>query len=108
KFTPPGGRIDARIEAEGRDAIVRIADTGEGIAPEFLPDVFDRFRQENAAVTRTHSGLGLGLSLVRHLVELHGGTIEADSGGKGKGATFMVRLPLLGAGAAAPRPDGEA
>ena len=97
KFTPPGGRIDARVAAEGADAVVRISDTGEGIAPEFLPHVFDRFRQENAAVTRTHSGLGLGLSLVRHLVELHGGTIAATSEGKGHGATFTMRLPLLGA-----------
>jgi len=99
KFTPQGGRLDARVEADGAHAIVRISDSGEGIAPEFLPHVFDRFRQENAAVTRTHSGLGLGLSLVRHLVELHGGTIEAASDGKGKGATFTVYLPLLGASA---------
>ena len=100
------------MAADG-DAIVRIHDSGEGIAPEFLPHVFDRFRQENAAVTRTHSGLGLGLSLVRHLVELHGGRIEGESDGKGQGSTFTVRLPLLGAaegrsGAAAappPMPD---
>ena len=95
KFTPPGGRIDARVSAEGADAVVRISDTGEGVAPDFLPYVFDRFQQENAAVTRTHSGLGLGLSLVRHLVELHGGSITATSPGKGAGATFLVRLPLL-------------
>jgi len=99
KFTPQGGRIDACVAAEGATAVVRVSDSGEGIAPEFLPHVFDRFRQENAAVTRTHSGLGLGLSLVRHLVELHGGTIQAASDGKGKGATFTVHLPLLGAGA---------
>ena len=99
KFTPPGGRIETRVTAADGDAVVRISDTGEGIAAEFLPHVFDRFRQENAAVTRTHSGLGLGLSLVRHLVELHGGTIQAHSDGKGKGATFVVRLPLLGAAA---------
>jgi signal transduction histidine kinase/ActR/RegA family two-component response regulator len=102
KFTAPGGRIDASVEARDSEAIVCIADSGEGIAPEFLPHVFDRFRQENAAVTRTHSGLGLGLSLVRHLVELHGGTIQADSDGKGKGAMFSVRLPLLGATPGAP------
>ena len=96
KFTPPGGRIDAKVSAVDANATVRISDSGEGITPEFLPHVFDRFRQENAAVTRTHSGLGLGLSLVRHLVELHGGTIEAMSEGKGQGATFTVRLPLLG------------
>jgi signal transduction histidine kinase/ActR/RegA family two-component response regulator len=113
KFTPPGGRIEAVITVDGADALLRISDTGEGIAPEFLPHVFDRFRQENAAVTRTHSGLGLGLSLVRHLVELHGGRVQAESAGKGQGATFTMRLPLLaqaaGAGrssaAAAPPPD---
>jgi signal transduction histidine kinase len=99
KFTPSGGRIDARAAAENGEAIVRIADSGEGIAPEFLPYVFERFRQENEAVTRPHSGLGLGLSLVRHLVELHGGTIDVRSDGKGQGATFTVRLPLLGAAA---------
>jgi CheY-like chemotaxis protein len=99
KFTAPGGRIDAGVAAEDRDAIVRISDSGEGISPDFLPHVFDRFRQENAAVTRTHSGLGLGLSLVRHLVELHGGAIVAASDGKGTGATFTIRLPLLGAAA---------
>ncbi len=98
KFTPPGGRIDARVATRDTVAVVTIADTGEGIAPEFLPHVFDRFRQENAEVTRTHSGLGLGLSLVRHLVELHGGTIQADSAGKGQGATFTIRLPLLAVG----------
>jgi signal transduction histidine kinase/ActR/RegA family two-component response regulator len=99
KFTEPGGRIDANVAADGAEAVVRISDTGEGIAPEFLPHVFDRFRQENAAVTRMHSGLGLGLALVRHLVELHGGTVHAASAGKGKGATFTMRLPLLGAAA---------
>ena len=112
KFTPPGGRIEARVGVEHDDTIVCISDSGEGIAPEFLPHVFDRFRQENAAVTRTHSGLGLGLSLVRHLVELHGGTIAAASDGKGRGATFTVRLPLLGAaagraGAAPPPPPPD-
>lgn len=101
KFTAPGGRIDVRSEVAAGAVIVVIRDSGEGIAPEFLPHVFDRFRQEDASVTRTHSGLGLGLSLVRHLVELHGGTITADSAGKGRGATFTLRLPLLGSGAPA-------
>src|SRR5262249_2344369 len=91
KFTPSGGRIEALVGTAGGEAIVRISDSGEGIAPDFLPHVFDRFRQENSEVTRTHSGLGLGLSLVRHLVELHGGTIAAESDGKGRGATFTVR-----------------
>jgi signal transduction histidine kinase len=98
KFTPPGGRVDAHVIVARDEAVVRIRDSGEGISADFLPHVFDRFRQENAEVTRTHSGLGLGLSLVRHLTELHGGTIAAASGGKGKGSTFTVRLPLLGAG----------
>jgi signal transduction histidine kinase/CheY-like chemotaxis protein len=97
KFTAPGGRIDATVTAIDAEAIVTISDSGEGISAEFLPHVFDRFRQENAAVTRTHAGLGLGLSLVRHIVELHGGRIEAASDGKGQGSTFTIRLPLLGA-----------
>lgn len=95
KFTAPGGRIDVAVETDRNDAAVRITDTGEGIAADFLPHVFERFRQENQAVTRTHFGLGLGLSLARHLVELHGGTITAASEGKGRGATFTVRLPLV-------------
>jgi len=101
KFTAPGGRIDTAVEATGADVVIRVRDSGEGIAQEFLPHVFDRFRQENATVTRSHSGLGLGLALVRHLVELHGGTIAASSDGKGHGATFTIRVPLLaGAGLA--------
>jgi signal transduction histidine kinase/ActR/RegA family two-component response regulator len=100
KFTPPGGRITVAVRADGADALIRVSDSGEGITPEFLPHVFDRFRQENATVTRSHSGLGLGLSLVRHLVELHGGAIAAESGGKGQGATFSLRLPLLANAAA--------
>ena len=95
KFTPPGGHVDARIEVEGQEAVVRISDDGEGIAPEFLPHVFDRFRQESGDITRTHSGLGIGLALVRHLAELHGGTASARSAGKGQGSTFSVRLPLV-------------
>jgi signal transduction histidine kinase len=99
KFTPPGGSVDLRLETSERDAIVSITDTGEGIAPEFLPHVFDRFRQEVADVTRTHAGLGIGLSLVRHLTELHGGRVTAASEGKARGATFRVYLPLLSASA---------
>ena len=98
KFTPPGGRVDVAMEVSGNEAIVRITDSGEGIAQEFLPHVFDRFRQEVADVTRTHAGLGIGLSLVRHLTELHGGRVTAESDGKGRGATFRVHLPLLAAG----------
>jgi two-component system, chemotaxis family, CheB/CheR fusion protein len=95
KFTPPGGRVTAEVTVENTEAVVKVTDTGEGIAPDFLPYVFDRFRQEDAEVTRSHPGLGLGLSLVRHLTELHGGTITATSDGKGKGSTFTIRLPLL-------------
>ena len=103
KFTPSGGSIDIEMGFDGEAAVVRITDTGEGIAPEFLPHVFDRFRQETADVTRAHSGLGIGLSLVRYLTELHGGTVAADSAGKARGATFTVRLPLLGTREAAAR-----
>src|SRR6185295_1469970 len=104
KFTPSGGRIEASIGIEQDSAVVRIADSGEGIALEFLPHVFDRFRQETSDVTRQHSGLGIGLSLGRHLTELHGGTVAAESRGKGHGATFVIRLPLLGAAQKAAAP----
>jgi signal transduction histidine kinase/CheY-like chemotaxis protein len=101
KFTPPGGRIDVTLRQSGEDAVLTINDTGEGIAPEFLPHVFERFRQETSDETRQHEGLGIGLSLVRHLTELHGGKVKADSAGKARGATFTLTLPLLGARAAA-------
>ncbi len=100
KFTPPGGRIDVTLRLSGEDAVLTISDTGEGIAPEFLPHVFERFRQETSDATRQHEGLGIGLSLVRHLTELHGGKVKADSAGKGYGATFTLTLPLLGSRAA--------
>jgi signal transduction histidine kinase len=110
KFTPPDGRIDVRLETEHDDAVLRVIDNGEGIAPEFLPFVFDRFRQEASDLARPHVGLGIGLSLVRHLTELHGGRISAQSDGKGLGATFTLRLPLLGARAAkaVAAPEAEA
>jgi CheY-like chemotaxis protein len=85
-------RLDARREAEA--VVLDVVDSGEGIAPTFLPFVFDRFRQADGSSTRAHGGLGLGLAIVRHLCELHGGTVEADSAGAGKGARFTVRLPL--------------
>jgi CheY-like chemotaxis protein len=93
KFTPGGGTID--LVAQRVDDVVelRVTDSGEGIAPEFLPFLFDRYRQADASATRSHGGLGLGLSLAKHIVELHGGTIEACSEGPGRGATFLVRLP---------------
>ena len=95
KFTPEGGRVLARLARAGGQAEICVTDTGAGIRPEFLPHVFDRFRQAESHMTRAHGGLGIGLSIVRHLVELHGGTVRAESEGEGRGATFRVRLPLL-------------
>jgi PAS domain S-box-containing protein len=96
KFSNTGGDVDVTLETQGDDALLRVRDTGAGIDPAFLPHVFERFRQEASDVTREHAGLGLGLSLVRHLVELHGGTVSAESTGKAQGSTFTVRLPLIG------------
>ncbi|HEY8224835.1 MAG TPA: ATP-binding protein [Pyrinomonadaceae bacterium] len=95
KFTPRGGSIKVRLEQEGAYAKVNVQDTGIGIEPEFLPSVFDRFRQADSSTTRNFGGLGLGLAIVRHLVELHGGTVWANSAGAGKGATFSAMFPLL-------------
>ncbi len=94
KFTPRGGHVKIEMQREESALEIRVSDTGEGIAPEFLPHVFDRFRQADSSNTRVHGGLGLGLAIVRHLVELHGGTVRAHSAGLGKGATFTVLLPL--------------
>ena len=94
KFTPRGGRVAVRLETSQQNAVIRVTDTGVGIRPDFLPYVFDRFRQAESSMTRSHGGLGLGLSIVRHLVELHGGTVEVDSPGEGQGATFSVQLPI--------------
>jgi signal transduction histidine kinase/ActR/RegA family two-component response regulator len=94
KFTPEGGRVDVFIERSTGYMEVRVVDTGQGITPDFLPHVFDRFRQADGATTRRHSGLGLGLAIVRQLVELHLGTVRAASEGEGRGATFTVRLPV--------------
>jgi PAS domain S-box-containing protein len=93
KFTPGGGRVDVSADAAGGGVRIAVADTGAGIAPGFLPFVFDRFRQAGSAETRAHGGLGLGLSIVRDLVEAHGGTVSAESAGTGRGATFVVELP---------------
>lgn len=97
KFTPKGGKVQVTLERVGSDACVTISDSGEGIGPEFLPFIFERFRQADGSTTRRHGGLGLGLSIVKHLVELHGGKVHAESGGRGQGSTFVVRLPLAAA-----------
>jgi PAS domain S-box-containing protein len=94
KFTPRGGRVEVRLERINSHIEISVSDTGEGISHDFLPHVFDRFRQADASSSRTTGGLGLGLAIVRHLVELHGGLVTAHSLGKGHGATFTVRLPL--------------
>jgi len=107
KFTPAGGRVEVQLEQSRHDDYsansdgparfvqLTVRDTGRGISPEFLPHVFDYFRQADSTTTRTFGGLGLGLAIVRHLAELHGGTVEAASPGVGQGATFTVKLPLL-------------
>ena len=94
KFTPAGGRVEIRIARSGPSAVLTVSDSGEGIRPELLPFVFDRFTQGDSTVTRPHGGLGLGLSIVRHIVELHGGKVQALSDGQGSGATFTVQLPV--------------
>jgi signal transduction histidine kinase/ActR/RegA family two-component response regulator len=104
KFTPKGGRIHVHVERVSSAVRLTVSDNGTGIAPEFLPFVFERFKQADQSITRRHGGLGLGLSIVKHLVELHGGSITAESEGEGKGATFTVVFPL----AAVQRVEGEA
>jgi signal transduction histidine kinase/ActR/RegA family two-component response regulator len=94
KFTPTGGRIEVKVARDGDNLQIQVVDNGQGIDGEFLPFIFDRFRQADGTSTRQHGGLGLGLAIVRHLVELHGGTIRAESGGLGLGATFTLHLPL--------------
>ncbi len=94
KFTPAGGQIEIKVERAEANLQLRVSDTGHGIGADFLPFIFDRFRQADGTTTRQHGGLGLGLAIVRHLVELHGGAITAESAGKGLGATFTMTLPL--------------
>lgn len=95
KFTPHGGRVDIQLQQVGTEAHLIVKDTGKGIRADFLPHLFESFQQEDASITRKYGGLGLGLAIVRQLVEVHGGTITANSSGEGLGATFTVRLPLL-------------
>jgi signal transduction histidine kinase len=94
KFTPAGGRVWIHVRRVGGQIEIAVSDTGVGISPEFLPHVFERFRQEEGSTTRRYGGLGLGLAIVRHIVELHGGSVHAESAGEGQGATFRVRLPM--------------
>jgi CheY-like chemotaxis protein len=95
KFTPRGGRVQVVLERVNSHLEASVIDSGEGIKPEFLPHVFDRFRQADATTTRRHGGLGLGLAIVKQLVELHGGSVRAKSAGVGQGSTFTVSLPML-------------
>ncbi|HEU4872484.1 MAG TPA: PAS domain S-box protein [Pyrinomonadaceae bacterium] len=94
KFTPRGGRVQIRSQRVNSHLEIVVSDTGQGISPDFLPHVFDRFRQADQKTSRQHGGMGLGLAIVRHLVEMHGGTVSANSEGEGKGATFTVALPI--------------
>jgi PAS domain S-box-containing protein len=94
KFTSAGGNVSVAVSRAGQSAVITVSDSGEGIAPELLPFVFDRFRQGDGSVTRPHGGLGLGLSIVRHIVELHGGKVQARSAGLEQGSSFAVHLPL--------------
>ena len=102
KFTSAGGTVTARVEQSEDNVTLVVRDDGAGISPEFLPHVFERFRQADASTTRAHGGLGLGLSIVRHLVELHGGTVRVESEGPGRGSTFTVALPFIAEAAALP------
>jgi CheY-like chemotaxis protein/anti-sigma regulatory factor (Ser/Thr protein kinase) len=94
KYTPEGGRIEVSAAREGDDAVIRVRDNGDGIPPEMLPKVFDLFTQVSHAIDRSEGGLGIGLTLVRRLVEMHGGSVEARSEGRARGSEFLVRLPL--------------
>jgi signal transduction histidine kinase len=105
KFTPNGGRVQIRLQGADSHVEFVVTDTGSGIDPKLLPFVFERFRQGDSSTTREYGGLGLGLAIVRHLIELHGGVVKAHSEGLGKGAEFIVRLPILAAGRSAGTAD---
>lgn len=105
KFTPPGGSIEIASERRNGSLGISVADSGPGVAPEMLPRIFERFRQAESAHDRRHSGLGLGLAIVRHVVEMHGGSVRAESAGKGGGARFIVTLPAYRNGGRQPRPE---
>jgi signal transduction histidine kinase/ActR/RegA family two-component response regulator len=107
KFTPAGGEVRVQLGVDDDALRLTVSDTGIGISPEFLPHVFERFRQADSSSTRAHSGVGLGLAIVRHLVQLHSGSVEAGSEGANKGAHFIVRLPAAGRVAAGPSGAGE-
>jgi PAS domain S-box-containing protein len=107
KFTGTAGHVIVRVARSGEEVVISVMDTGRGIPAEFLPHVFERFRQFDSSTTRQFGGLGLGLSIVRHLAELHGGSVSAASAGEGRGATFTVRLPAARTNGAAPEPEEE-
>jgi len=99
KFTPRGGRVQIFLERDNDQMIISVTDTGEGMSAEFVPHLFERFRQADSSITRRHGGLGIGLAIVRHLVELHGGRVKATSPGNGQGSTFTVSIPIRASGA---------
>jgi two-component system CheB/CheR fusion protein len=107
KFTPKGGRIAVKLETSPHGARIVVSDSGRGISPQLLPRIFDRFRQGESVAARTHGGLGLGLAIVRHLVELHGGRVNAFSAGEGTGSAFTIELPQAAAGSTPPGTDEE-
>jgi signal transduction histidine kinase/DNA-binding response OmpR family regulator len=107
KFTPPGGQVKVAVQLQDSQVQISVTDTGVGISSEFLPYIFDRFRQADGSTTRAHGGLGLGLAIVRHLVELHQGKVEVESLGKNRGATFTVRFPIAPAATLHASGDGE-
>jgi signal transduction histidine kinase len=95
KFTPKNGSVQVKLKRTESHVVIAVSDSGEGIKPGFLPHIFERFSQADGSTTREHGGLGLGLAIVRHLVELHGGTVRAESPGEGLGSTFIVSFPLI-------------